>query len=305
MANTLIGCGGTGAHVALAFMRLHALGDILGFFRHDAGKPLELPTFYLVDQDSGDGADQDKPTAWQTLRKVLDDHPSRRPGDNSAVVPGWPGMYEVTPLPVGEQRDFLAKRMTSLRARYPNSDYLHCILSENQRDIEFSRGMMGSPAIGSLLFKLKSYDTTDDEINHDEVYNQLLRVKGRVAVVGSGVGGTGVAVGPTLAQQLAGDDERHVMAVMLLNWFEFDETHEHLGPKRARAQRRNTIMRENRELRPPLLRPASRRKSGHGSGRDPGDCSDAAPIHWGQQSGETRGVPACDRRNLLPATVSE
>ena len=246
MANTLIGCGGTGAHVALAFMRLHALGDTLGFFRHAGGKTLELPTFYLVDQDSGDGAGPDKPTAWQTLRKVRDDHPSRTPGGNSAVVPRRPKMLQMTPLPVGEQKDFLADGVTSLRARYPNSHYLDCILSADQRSIKFSRGMMGSPAVGSLLFKLKSYDTRpDDEINHDEVYNQLIRVKGRVAVVGSGVGGTGAAVGPTLAHQLAGEDERHVMAIMLLNWFEFDELHEHLGDNRIRAQRRNRTMREN------------------------------------------------------------
>ena len=33
MANSLIVCGGTGAHAALAMMRLHTLGYALGFFR--------------------------------------------------------------------------------------------------------------------------------------------------------------------------------------------------------------------------------------------------------------------------------
>lgn len=79
MANTLIGCGGTGAHVALAFLRLHALGDPLGFFRH-GGKPMDLPALYLVDQDSGDGADSKEPTAWQALRRVLERHPSPQCG---------------------------------------------------------------------------------------------------------------------------------------------------------------------------------------------------------------------------------
>ena len=246
MANTLIGCGGTGAHVALAFMRLHALGDPLGFFRHGS-KPMDLPALYLVDQDSGDGADADKPTAWQTLRRVLDEHPSRPAGGDTDTGRHWPKPRAVTPLPVGASKDFLADGMTSLRQRYPNSDYLDCILSPGQRDIEFSRGMMGSPAVGSLLFQLKSYDTRPDDpnINHDEFYHQLLNVKGRVAVVGSGVGGTGAAVGPTLAQELAGVDERQVMAVMLLNWFEFDELHDHLGENRLRAQRRNRVMQEN------------------------------------------------------------
>lgn len=242
MANTLIGCGGTGAHVALAFMRLHALGDPLGFFR-PGSKPMDLPALYLVDQDSGDGTDADRPTAWQTLRRVLEGHPSRPRGGDT----GWPRPRAVTPLPVGASKDFMADGMTSLMQRYRNSKYLECILSPRQRDIEFSRGMMASPAVGSLLFKLKSYDTRPDDpdINHDEVYHQLLNVKGRVAVVGSGVGGTGAAVGPTLAQELSGVDERQVMAVMLLNWFEFDELDEHLGENRVRAQRRNREMEEN------------------------------------------------------------
>ena len=244
MANTLIGCGGTGAHVALAFMRLHALGDPLGFFRRRSGKPMDLPDLYLVDQDSGDGADEEKPTAWQTLRRVLEEHPSRPAGGDTRRR--WPVPREVTPLPVGAKEDFLQDGRTSLGARYPDSDYLNCILSPEQGGIEFSRGMMGSPAVGSLLFKLKSFDTRPDDsyINHDEVYNQMLQVRGRVAVVGSGVGGTGAAVGPTLARELAGSDERHVMAVMLLNWFKFDEL-EAVVEKRLKAQRRNRVMLEN------------------------------------------------------------
>ena len=56
MANSLILCGGTGAHAALAMMRLHTLGYALGFFRQSNGKPLDFPSLYLVDQDAGDGA---------------------------------------------------------------------------------------------------------------------------------------------------------------------------------------------------------------------------------------------------------
>ena len=246
MANTLIACGGTGAHVALAFLRLHALGDPLGFFRHvsTTGKRMELPDLYLVDQDSGDGADEAAPTAWQTLRRVLGEHPSRFSGGDAKR---WPVPREVTPLPVGADKALLTDGITTLGDRYPNSKYLNCILSAEQREIDFSRGMMGSPAVGASLFKLKSFDTRPDDpdINHDEVYNQMLGVKGRIAVAGSGVGGTGAAVGPTLARELSDSDERHVMAVMLLNWFEFDELNEHLGDDRIRAQRRNREMSEN------------------------------------------------------------
>ena len=51
MANSLILCGGTGAHAALAMMRLHTLGKALGFFRQSNGKQLDFPTLYLVDQE--------------------------------------------------------------------------------------------------------------------------------------------------------------------------------------------------------------------------------------------------------------
>ena len=46
--NTLVVCGGTGAHVALALVRLHTLGQPLGFFRDTDDKPLAFPTVYLV-----------------------------------------------------------------------------------------------------------------------------------------------------------------------------------------------------------------------------------------------------------------
>ena len=46
--NTLVVCGGTGAHVALALVRLHTLGQPLGFFRDADDNPLAFPTIYLV-----------------------------------------------------------------------------------------------------------------------------------------------------------------------------------------------------------------------------------------------------------------
>ena len=46
MANNLVLCGGTGAHVAVALLRLHTLGHLVGFFGID-----EFPDLYLLDQD--------------------------------------------------------------------------------------------------------------------------------------------------------------------------------------------------------------------------------------------------------------
>ena len=250
MANVLVCCGGTGAHVGLAFMRLHALGHPLGFFRQQngnaqAGEPLELPSIYLVDQDDGDG-DQGE-TAWQALRRVVKNHPSRDEwGDAPGKRRGPRGLSVVTPLPVGPDKEWIKKSHDRLISRYRGTDYLGCMTSEAQASIRFSHGMMGSPAVGSLLFRLKTHDRDSEGINNDAVYDTLLRQTGRIAVVGSAVGGTGSSVAPTLAQILEGQSRTDVMAVMVLNWFELDEDPtEYDAETLRRAQARNRDMAEN------------------------------------------------------------
>ena len=85
----------------------------------------------------------------------------------------------------------------------------------------------------------------DGAPNHDGTYHELLSTRGRVAVVGSAVGGTGASVAPTLAQRFADEDAGGgVMAVMVLNWFRFA----HKGLDEGvleRAQRRDRSMVEN------------------------------------------------------------
>ena len=241
--NTLVVCGGTGAHVALAFVRLHTLGQPLGFFRDADGAPLAFPTVYLVDQDSGDG-DQEA-TAWQLTRRLVASHPGRYDWRAAIGRPDAPDLKIVTPLPVGPDRAWFNPPYDTLGRRFADSPYLDLLASRAQRDIRFSHGMMGSPAVGSLLFRLKDLDTKSggDVTNHDGTYHELLGRRGRVAVVGSAVGGTGASVAPTLAQRLA-DDGGDVMAVMVLNWFRF----EHEGLDEAtleKAQRRDRSMVDN------------------------------------------------------------
>ena len=150
----------------------------------------------------------------------------------------------VTPLPVGPDRAWFNPPHDRLGRRFDDSRYLDLLTSQAQRDIRFSHGMMGSPAVGSLLFRLKEFDTKSSGAgtNHDGKYHELLSTHGRVAVVGSAVGGTGASVAPTLAQRFADDDD--VMAVMVLNWFRFG--HEGLDEATLeKAQRRNRSMVQN------------------------------------------------------------
>ncbi len=242
--NTLVVCGGTGAHVALALVRLHTLGQPLGFFRDTDDKPLAFPTVYLVDQDSGDG--DREATAWQLTRRLVDAHPGRHDWRAAIGRSDPPELKIVTPLPVGRDRTWFDPPYDSLGQRFTDSPYLDLLTSQGQRDIRFSHGMMGSPAVGSLLFRLKEFDSKSSNAgtNYDGTYHELLSTRGRVAVVGSAVGGTGASVAPTLAQRFAHDDDDDVMAVMVLNWFRF----EHEGLDEAtleKAQRRNRSMVEN------------------------------------------------------------
>ncbi len=234
MANSLIACGGTGAHAALAMMRLHTLGYELGFFEFN------FPTLYLVDQDAGDGEREE--TAGQMVRRLVNDHPSRTFGQapNSRIV--TPPRI-VTPLPIGHDDQWYAFPNNTLGNRFAQSPYLDLLTNQDQREIQFSQGMMGSPSVGALLFRLKNHDVMETGINHDRVFTTLRQEQGRIAVVGSGVGGTGAAVVPTLARQFAASGAE-VMAVMVLQWFKFtaDGLDENL---RERAELRNNAMRQN------------------------------------------------------------
>ena len=245
MPNTLICCGGTGAHVALALMRLHALGHPLGYFRRESdGSALALPTIYLVDQDDGDAA-RGAETAWQKLRSVIKNHPSRSQWSNAAGTAREPEQKSVTPLPIGVNRDWFDAPHDCLRLRFTDSPFLNLIASAPQQDIRYSHGMMGSPAIGSLLFKLKEYDRRNAEFNHDRDFHDLLELSGRVAVVGSGVGGTGSSVAPTLATMLAEGGRSDVMAVMVLEWFRLRSAPEADRNEVRSTRARNLDMGEN------------------------------------------------------------
>ncbi len=242
--NTLVVCGGTGAHVALALVRMHALGQPLGFFRDSDGEPFVFPTVYLVDQDSGDGKEEG--TAWQRVRKAVRSHPGRYDWDKSTGRSSPPDLKKtVTPLPVGADGHWFAPPNSSIRNRFADSPYLDLLTSKSQQGIDFSRGMMGSPAVGSLLFRLKDMDTESvaGETNHDANYTEMLSQRGKVAVVGSAIGGTGASVGPTLAKRLVAN-HREVMAVMVMKWFQFAK--EGLDKHRLeQAQRRERDMAQN------------------------------------------------------------
>lgn len=239
MASNLVLCGGTGAHVAVALLRLHTLGHLVGFFGID-----EFPDLFLLDQDHGPAAREGEETAWQVACKLLSMHPAQREWATSGRV-GGPAAHEVSPLPVGAKNNWFASPNNIVRERFKGEPLRDVILAPRQLDIDMMQGMMASPATGSLLFKLKTYDLLQNNVNQDAAFATLLRQAGRTVVVGSAVGGTGASVGPTVARMLArGKPAHEVLAVMLLEWFTFpvEGADRELNEK---AQIRNDVMREN------------------------------------------------------------
>ncbi|HEY0782534.1 MAG TPA: hypothetical protein VGE98_08775, partial [Thermoanaerobaculia bacterium] len=148
MADSLILCGGTGAHTGAAFLRFHTLGYALGFFQPEDkpdSSPYRLPKLYLVDQDSGDG-DEQKQTAWQLARQLRDRHPGRFDWPATIGRDEPPSMTEVSPLPIGDGKGWFKPPFNALGQRFEASPWLPVVASARQRRIDYSKGMMGSPA---------------------------------------------------------------------------------------------------------------------------------------------------------------
>ena len=246
MQNYFVACGGTGAHVMLAAVRLHILGYPFGFFAPKNGT--NFPDFFLIDQDAGVVAvSDDKNTAIGEVEELLRIHPGRYSPITTFGVNRVPELSRVTPLPVGSDGKFFAPPNQTLRNRFAtSSDVLNLITNSHQKDIDYSGGMMASPAVGSLLFSLKEFDINDtDQSNNDQTFKNLMTNSSGnpVVVCGSIIGGTGASVTPNLARQLHGKGSE-VMAVLVDRWFKLQP------PDKGRkfveeADRRNKEMKEN------------------------------------------------------------
>ena len=244
--NNFIACGGTGAHVLLAMVRLHVLGSPFGFFI--SKKDRNFPNLFLVDQDYNEiTEDGEERTAWGKVKELINTHPGRYKPSEKFCLPSLPSMGEpVAPLPVGENGDEIDPPNNKLDDKFQGSEVLKLITTKYQREkIEYDRGMMASPAVGSLLVSLKEQDTKKgSKVNNDRDYANLLdNCSKNVVICGSIVGGTGASVTPTLARDLHGKGAK-VMAVLIHRWFKF-RTDNVSGEIQIDAKKRNKDMVEN------------------------------------------------------------
>jgi len=226
----------------LAMIRLHILGYPFGFFVGKDGK--NFPDLVLVDQDSGIASAKGKSnTAWGEIEELLRNHPGRYDPKLAFGVNRDLKRNVVTPLPVGDDGNWF-KVKSKLNTRFPVCDPLDLITTNDQQNIDYSLGMMASPAVGSLLFRLKEYDREFGKPNNDKGYNTLLEKcrKNPVVVCGSIVGGTGASVTPTLSHRLKKEGTK-VMAILVHKWFELKENKN--GKYFNESQKRNKDMNEN------------------------------------------------------------
>ncbi len=128
-------CGGTGAHIGAAFLRLHILGYALGYFER-GGELMGLPKLFLVDRDHGDHDKKGQYTAAQLVKGLLDAHPARhrwselRNGDRDI------GMVKVEPLPVGSNRGLRwYEEHRDLASRFSSDPLLEVIAQDWQQRI--------------------------------------------------------------------------------------------------------------------------------------------------------------------------
>ena len=177
------------------------------------------------------------------VRRLVDNHPGRQNLRETFGREASPIPRIVTPLPVSHDRKWFDPSNDTLEKRFAHSPYLDILTDRDQQNIQFSRGMMGSPSVGALLFWLKNHDAGRKASTTTECLRHCEKNKDASPWSAPGWVGPGPPWAPTLARRFAASDA-HVMAVMVLQWFKF--TTDGLDDiRREKAELRNDAMRQN------------------------------------------------------------
>jgi hypothetical protein len=192
--------GGTGQHVALAYIDLAAL--VHHFI------PFEPINLYILDRDQTMAAGQ---TAWQLVLgqierlNVVDSEQGAKWSDpRSALIP--------------PSREILGKPVVS---KAVSSTYGPLFFTEDQLAVEFATGYWGQAPVGAAFFG-DILDSQQKEFG--QAVQRITAGGGRVVIAGSLVGGTGAGCLPRLVEHLARAAEPpSLMAIAMLQWFSLAE----------------------------------------------------------------------------------
>lgn len=206
MANYLIAVGGTGQHVALAVADLIALA-------HEIYVD-DFPAVHLILVDADQAADTERASAWQEARSRL-----------SALGLFDGDSFECVPLPVNSH---LAdtRRMYEFVNRLGSSfgpNAADALLLRDQQEVDVTTGFYAQPRVGAMMAEWLFGEVTRGEgVNPQlaRIFNLAGDPANRIAVAGSGVGGTGAGFAPALVRRLSTNGGgAKLMALMATEWF--------------------------------------------------------------------------------------
>lgn len=197
MSNFFIAVGGTGQNIALAYLRLVKSCGIV---------PADI---YLMDSDNGGDISK-------KLREAL----------HQDTIPSI--------SPISKRKNITYFRNIFKDAEYQDNidTALSLLFTDEQLDIEVSKGMYCCPPVGASAlhekFKRLSNDSKDSD--WDKSLNTLItdinaKSPGKVVICGSVCGGTGAGGVPTISQHLKQQFGNNVQILIIdfLRWFYIKE----------------------------------------------------------------------------------
>ena len=233
MSNVLIGVGGSGQHVVLAYLRMMALAN---------PKSSDVPHVYIIDADArvqtGATGDSELCSNIRSLhRSLVKSLASEQRAHFALLRPYFQTSAESTPGKVEDNLDIKScpSWLTDIFLTDETSESLG---GAGDRSIDLLQGMMANAKVGAIAFgyklmrcagELDSVKAVNFGFLNPETkqsYSLLRDVqRANVAIVGSTFGGTGSGVIPALVRYLASltsGAPNLVRAFMTLPWFEID-----------------------------------------------------------------------------------
>lgn len=227
MTQVLIGVGGSGQHIVLAYLRVLALGNATA---------AQVPHVFLIDADAqleqNQGRQSQLVSHIKQLHdqlKLIDQNPQQKPAEFEIIRP-----YNTTLATGAEVK---VKEIVYGNKQHPPLE-VQAFFNQDDLEVKLSEGMHANPKVGSTVFGEKlancmksgviSLDGSSRQV--DQQFGKLFagHVTGQharplnVAIVGSVFGGTGSGIIPTLARNLSsvlGSGAVSIATVTTLPWF--------------------------------------------------------------------------------------
>jgi len=231
MSGILIGVGGSGQHVAHAYLSMMVLGNV---------PATEVPHIYIVDADADikderDGTANLSKNIFMLHKQLISTLPHEqrptfgiiRPYFQHSIEDRNPGtaLQHID----GDDRDIL------INCFLTDDISTNGTLDANDRTVDINQGMMANAKVGAFIFKHKlELCKENKEANNTNFGTLMSCIPGqRIAIVGSSFGGTGSGVIPSFVRHLDAltvESPDSIRAFMMLPWFD-------IKPKSGRTGR--------------------------------------------------------------------